>query len=332
MEDRLAAQVLISAPYLIPDFSRFESEFDAAGVRPLIAEVRERLSEAELRKFAGTIDGAVCGDDRFSSEVLEACAPRLRVISKWGSGVDSIDREAAARLGIRVFNTPGAFTDAVADTVLGYVLAFARQLPWLDRQMKGGRWGKLPGRALHECTLGVVGVGRIGRAVLRRARAFGMRLLGHDIVDVDPAFLAEVGVDMIPLEGLLEGADFVSLNCDLNPTSRGLIDRRALARMKPSAVLVNTARGPILDEKALVEALRAGRLAGAALDVFEDEPLPMDSPLRQMDNVLLAPHNANSSRSAWERVHRATLGNLFLGLGLAVPRTWRAEAVEESPA
>ncbi len=328
----MRAQVLISAPYLIPVFSRFAPEFDAAGVRPVIAEVRERLPESELRKFAGTIDGAVCGDDRFSAAVLEACTPRLKVISKWGSGIDSIDREAAARFGIRVFHTPGAFTDAVADTVLGYVLDFARQLPWLDRQMKSGRWGKLPGRALHECTLGVVGVGRIGRAVLRRARAFGMKLLGHDIVEADRGFLDEVGAEMTSLEELLERADFVSLNCDLNPTSRGLIDRRAVARMKRSAVLINTARGPIVDEKALVEALRDGRLAGAALDVFEEEPLPMDSPLRQMDNVLLAPHNANSSPSAWERVHRATLANLFQGLGLAVPRDWRVEAAEFRPA
>jgi len=324
-------QVLISAPYLIPVFSRFEPEFAAARVRPVIAEVRERLSEPELGEFAGTIDGAVCGDDRFSAAVLEACAPRLKVISKWGSGVDSIDREAAARLGVRVFNTPGAFTEAVADTVLGYALAFARQLPWLDRQMKSGRWAKLPGRALHECTLGVVGVGRIGRAVLRRARAFGMNLLGHDIVQVDRAFLDEVGAEMIPLEELLERADFVSLNCDLNPSSLGLIDGGAMARTKRGAVLINTARGPIVDEKALVQALRDGRLAGAALDVFEDEPLPLDSPLRQMDNVLLAPHNANSSPSAWERVHRATLANLFLGLGLAVPQEWRIEAAEIRP-
>jgi len=321
-------QVLISAPYLIPVFSRFESEFAAAGVRPVIAEVGERLSEPELGEFAGRIDGAVCGDDRFSAAVLEAYAPRLKVISKWGSGVDSIDREAAARLGVRVFNTPGAFTEAVADTVLGYALAFARQLPWLDRQMKSGRWAKLPGRALHECTLGVVGVGRIGRAVLRRARAFGMNLLGHDIVKVDRAFLDDVGAEMIPLEELLERADFVSLNCDLNPSSLGLIDGRAMGLMKRGAVLINTARGPIVDEKALVHALRDGRLAGAALDVFEDEPLPMNSALRQMDNVLLAPHNANSSPSAWERVHRATLGNLFLGLGLAVPRDWRIETAE----
>lgn len=323
--------VLVSAPYLIPVFSRFEAEFAAAGVRPVIAEVRERLSEPELGKFAGTIDGAVCGDDRFSAAVLDACAPRLKVISKWGSGVDSIDREAAARLGVRVFNTPGAFTEAVADTVLGYVLAFARQLPWLDRQMKSGRWAKLPGRALHECTLGVVGVGRIGRAVLRRGRAFGMNLLGHDIVEVDRTFLDQVGATMTSLEDLLERADFVSLNCDLNPTSLGLLGRRAVARMKRSAVLINTARGPIVDERALVESLSDGRLAGAALDVFEDEPLPMDSPLRQMDNVLLAPHNANSSPSAWERVHRATLGNLFLGLGLAVPRDWQVETAESRP-
>lgn len=321
--------VLVSAPYLVPVFSRFQAEFDAAGVAAVVANVRERLSESDLRRYAGQIDGAVCGDDRFTAKILEAAAPRLKVISKWGSGVDSIDRQAAARVGVQVFNTPGAFTDAVADTVLGYMLAFARQIPWLDAQMKAGRWAKLPGRALQECTLGVVGVGRIGKGVLRRARAFGMELVGYDIVEVDRSFLDQVGAAMVPLQDLLGRADFVSLNCDLNPTSRGLIDRLALARMKPSAVLINTARGPIIDEKALVEALRGERLAGAALDVFEEEPLPKDSPLRQMGNVLLAPHNANSSPSAWERVHRATLANLFVGLGLRVPETWRAEAADQ---
>jgi len=318
-------RVLVSAPYLVPVFSRFQPEFDAAGVSAVVANVLERLSESDLRPYAGEIDGVVCGDDRFSAEILEASAPRLKVISKWGSGIDSIDRQAALRLGVRVFNTPGAFTEAVADTVLGYVLAFARQIPWLDAQMKAGRWIKLPGRALQECTLGVVGVGRIGKAVLRRARPFGMKLLGHDIVEIDPVFVDAVEVSMTSLDDLLTEADFVSLHCDLNPSSRQLMDRRAFGRMKPSAVLINTARGPIVEEGALMEALGRGRLAGAALDVFEEEPLPEESPLRRMEQVLLAPHNANSSRTAWERVHRETLANLFRGLGLEIPPAWRQE-------
>jgi D-3-phosphoglycerate dehydrogenase len=186
----------------------------------------------------------------------------------------------------------------------------------LDQAVKSGRWQKIPGRSLSECTLGVVGVGDVGKAVVRKARAFGMTLLGNDIVDVNHVFLAETGLNMVPLDTLLAEADFISLNCDLNPTSHHLINAETLALMKPDAVLINTARGPVVDEAALVAALQGGTIAGAALDVFEQEPLPPESPLLQMDNVMLAPHNANSSPTAWERVHWNTICNLLDGLGI----------------
>jgi D-3-phosphoglycerate dehydrogenase len=309
--------VLISAPYLIPSIERFLPVFQHYGLEVLVAEVHERLSEEELLRYAGQFDGALCGDDRFTERVMQACLPRLKVISKWGTGIDSIDRPAAQRLGIRVCNTPNAFTLPVSDSVLGYILAFARQLPWMDRAVKGGVWAKLPGRSLSECTLGVIGVGNIGKAVLRRARAFGMKLLGNDIVPIAPDFIAENGVEMTSLEDLLRRADFVSVNCDLNPTSYHIINAKTLGWMKPSAVLINTARGPLVDESALVAALQQGQIAGAALDVFEVEPLPEDSPLRRMDNVLLAAHNSNASPAAWERVHWNTIRNLLDGLGIS---------------
>jgi D-3-phosphoglycerate dehydrogenase len=281
--------------------------------------VVERLSDVELMPYAGKIDGVIAGDDRFSSVVLESFSPRLKVISKWGTGIDSIDQETAARLGVKVFNTPDAFIDAVADSVMGYILAFARQIPWMDNKLKSGGWEKIPSVALHECTLGVIGVGRIGKTVLKRAHAFGMNLLGNDILEINADFIKTYGVEMMPLMDLLEKADYISINCDLNPTSRHLIDQTAMARMKKTAVLINTARGPVVEEEALIRALQLGNIAGAGLDVFEDEPLPVDSPLRSMDNVLLGSHNANSSPSAWERVHRNTLRNLFIGLGLEPP-------------
>jgi D-3-phosphoglycerate dehydrogenase / 2-oxoglutarate reductase len=247
--------------------------------------------------------------------VLECYAPRLRVISKWGTGIDSIDRQAAARLGIQVRNTPNAFTLPVADSVMGYLLAFARLQPWMDREMKAGVWSKISGRSLSECTLGVIGVGNIGKAVLRRARAFGMRLLGNDIIPIAPDFLLENGVEMTSLPDLMRRADFISVNCDLNPTSYHIINAQSLSCCQPHAVLINTARGPLVDEPALIQALQGGQIAGAAMDVFEVEPLPLDSPLLRMDNVMLAPHNTNSSPSAWERVHWSTLRNLIDGLG-----------------
>lgn len=311
--------VLISAPYFIPVFGQYKEYFDKAGIEVDLADVVERLSEAELMPYAGKIDGVIAGDDRFSSAMLEAFSPRLKVISKWGTGIDSIDQETATRLGVKVLNTPDAFTDAVADSVMGYILAFARQIPWMDDKLKSGGWEKIPSVALHECTLGVIGVGRIGKTVLKRAHAFNMKLLGNDIVEIDRGFLEEFTVEMLPLLELLERSDFVSLNCNLNPTSQHLINDEALARMKDSAVLINTARGPVIVESALISALQEGEIRGAGLDVFEDEPLPIDSPLRSMDSVLLASHNANSSPSAWERVLRNTLHNLFIGLGFEPP-------------
>jgi D-3-phosphoglycerate dehydrogenase len=308
--------VLFSAPYMIPFRARFQPLFDQCGIELLVPAVNERMEEDQILAYAGQFDGAVCGDDRFSARVLRACAPRLKVISKWGTGIDSIDREAAAGLGVQVRNTPNAFTLPVADTVLGYMLAFARRQPWMDRALKGGTWAKIPGYSLSEQTLGVVGVGNIGKAVIRRARAFGMRILATDIIPIASDFLAETRIELTSLEDLLARADYVSLNCDLNPTSRHLMNPRTFALMKPTAVLINSARGPIVDEAALVAALQNGQIGGAALDVYEFEPLPVDSPLRTLDNVMLAPHNANSSPAAWERVHKNTLRNLLDGLAL----------------
>jgi D-3-phosphoglycerate dehydrogenase len=306
--------ILFTAPYMIPFLDRFRPTFEQYNLELITLPVEERLEKAQILKFAGQFDGTICGDDQYSAEVLQACVPRLKVISKWGTGIDSIDSKTAEDLGVRVFRTPNAFTLPVADTVMGYILAFARRQPWMDQEMKVGRWEKLPGRSLSECTLGVIGVGNIGKVVLKRANAFKMELLGNDIVQIEPEFIAGVGVEMTSLNDLLSRADFISLNCDLNPTSRKLINQSTLAQIKSTAILINTARGQVVDESALVEALQAGTIGGAALDVFEVEPLPQDSSLLEMENVMLAPHNANSSPAAWEHVHWSTIRNLLEGL------------------
>lgn len=310
----------MTAPYMIPFLDRFRPALSEYGIDLIVPDVRERMEEDDILKYAGQFDGTICGDDRYTARVIAACAPRLKVISKWGTGVDSIDAEACAKFGVKLGRTPNAFTTPVADTVLGYMLAFARRQPWMDREMKSGKWEKIPGRTLSEMTLGVIGVGNIGKAVTRRAKAFGMKVLGTDIIDVDHVFVNETGIEIANLQSLLANSDFVSVNCDLNPTSHHLINADTLALMKPTAVLINTARGPIVEEKALVAALASGQVGGAALDVFEFEPLPLDSPLLKMDNVLLAPHNSNSSPAAWERVHWSTIKNLVEGLGMRVKK------------
>jgi D-3-phosphoglycerate dehydrogenase len=308
--------VLMTAPYMIPFLDRFRPVLAEYGVDLIVPDVNERMEEVDLLQYAGQFDGTICGDDRYTARVIEACLPRLKAISKWGTGIDSIDSETCARLGVKVGRTLNAFTTPVADTVLGYMLAFARRGPWMDAAMKRGEWEKISGKALSESVLGVIGVGNIGKAVTRRARAFGMKVLGTDIIDVDHVFVSETGIEMTNLEYLLSNSDFISINCDLNPTSHHLINSETLAKMKSTAVLINTARGPIVEENALVAALSSGQVGGAALDVFEHEPLPLESPLLKMDNVMLAPHNSNSSPAAWERVHWSTIRNLLDGLGI----------------
>ncbi len=306
--------VLLSAPYMLPFVERFKPVFSHYGIDLIVPDVHERMEEEQILEYAGKFDGTICGDDRYSERVIRQCLPRLKVISKWGTGIDAINKPFAESVGVMVSNTTNAFTLPVSDSVLAYMLAFARRQPWMDRAMKDGIWEKIPGRSLSECTLGVIGVGNIGKAVIRRARGFGMRILGNDIQSIAPDFILENKVEMVSLQELLEQADFISLNCDLNPTSFHIINAHTFEMVKPVAVLINTARGPLVEEPALVSALQNEQLAGAALDVFEVEPLPQDSPLRKMENVMLASHNSNSSPSAWERVHWNTIRNLLVGL------------------
>ncbi|PIP55586.1 MAG: dihydrofolate reductase [Candidatus Zambryskibacteria bacterium CG22_combo_CG10-13_8_21_14_all_42_17] len=296
-------KVLITAPYFQLIVDQYQHIFDQNNIELVIPKVNERMSEEELLGLVGEIDGILCGDDRITDKVL-ASAPKLKVIVKWGTGIDSIDTDAAQRRGIPIRNTPNAFTEPVADTILSYILCFARGTIDLDRKVREGVWEKKLNVALNECALGVIGVGNIGKAVIKRAEAFGMKILANDIKDIDLDF-------MVPLDKLLKESDFVSLCCDLNPTSYHLINRETIGLMKPTAYLINAARGTLIEEGALIEALNQKKIAGVALDVFEDEPLIANHPFKQMSNVILSPHNANASPSAWERVHENSISSLM---------------------
>ncbi len=303
-------KVLVSAPYMQAVLDRFRNELEVRGVEMVVPPVQERLEEEVLLTLMSDIDGVICGDDRFTRKVIEA-SPKLKVLSKWGTGIDSLDADACKSHGVAIRRTRDAFSVPVAESVFGYILCFTRQLPFMDQDMRQKNWKKIPGRVLEECTLGVIGVGDVGKTVVRRAVALGMPVLGHDIVKMPEAFLKETGIVMLSKEELLRRADFVSLHADLNLTSHHLMSDNEFELMKQSAVIINTCRGPVVDERALVKSLQSCKIAGAALDVFESEPLPADSPLLVMDNVLLAPHNANSSAMYWERVHRKTIENLM---------------------
>jgi D-3-phosphoglycerate dehydrogenase len=303
-------KVLVSAPYMQPVIHRFEETFSKNQIEVFLPPINERMEEEELLEWIPEMDGAICGDDRFTEKVLRS-APRLKVISKWGTGIDSIDQDTCKKIGITICNTPNAFSEPVADSIIGYMLCFARNLTWMDKKMREGIWQKISGKALKECVLGVIGVGNVGKAVIRRATSFGMRILGNDIIDISEDFISETNVEIVTKEALLREGDFVSLNCNLNPTSYHLMSYDRFRLMKPTSIIINTARGPIINELDLVKALKEKVIAGAALDVFEHEPLPTNSPLRGMDNVMLAPHNANSSPQSWEAVHHNTIKNLI---------------------
>lgn len=308
-------KVLVSAPYLLPFIDRFRPFFHDNEVEIIIPIVEERLEEKDLLKYIPDIDGAICGDDQFTNTVLGK-AKKLKVISKWGTGIDSIDQAACAKIGIAVRNVPNAFTIPVSDTVLAYILNFARNGSRMTDEIKSGRWCKIQGRALHECSLGVVGVGNIGETVLRKAKAFSMELYATDIHPIPGDLIVELDIKEVGLTELLAKSDFVSLNCDLNDSSYHLINSDTLNKMKKESILINTSRGPVVNEQDLIRALKDGRIGGAALDVFEREPLSRESELLTMSNVMLAPHNSNSSIFAWEHVHKASINNLMEGLGI----------------
>lgn len=252
--------------------------------------------------------------DRITPEMLTA-APRLRIVANMAVGYDNIDPAAAADLGVWVTNTPGVLAETTADLAFGLLLAAARRIVESDRDTRAGGWktwsptGFL-GVDAFGATLGIVGLGEIGEAVARRARGFKMRILYHSRTR-KPALEADLGLEYRPLPELLAESDFVSLHTPLTPETRHLIDAAALAAMKPGAILVNTARGQVVDQDALVDALRAGRLGGAALDVTTPEPLPLDHPLYTFPNVIITPHIGSASRATRARMAEMAAANIL---------------------
>lgn len=271
-----------------------------------------------LLREAAPSDGLVSLlTDRVDGALLDA-APKLRVVSNYAVGYDNIDVEAATARGVVVTNTPGVLTETVADFTMTLLLATARRLVEADRFTRAGRWKSwepmlLLGQDVHGATLGLVGLGRIGAAVARRARGFGMRLLYHDVVRRED-LEAELGLEFAAFDEVLRRADFVSVHTPLTPQTRHLIGAAQLRLMKKTAILVNTARGPIVDPDALHQALVSGEIWGAGLDVFEVEPVPADHPLLALDNIIVAPHVASASVETRTKMAQMAVENLLVAL------------------
>jgi len=271
------------------------------------------VSEADLLDIVEPYHAIVCSDDEITDKVLSR-AKNLKLISKWGVGINSIDLASAKRRGIVVYNSPGAFSESCATMIFSFLLHFARGVARQDKMVRDGKWEHLPGFSLTGKTIGIIGLGNIGQAVAKRALAFEMRILGCDIVDINPNIISDYKIEMMDRGGLLKQSDFVILAPDLNPSSFHLVGEKEFSLMKSTAYLINTSRGPVVDEKALIKALQNKDIAGAGLDVFENEPLPIDNPLRQLDNVILTPHNAYNTLEAENYVHDNTIKNLIEGL------------------
>jgi glyoxylate reductase len=277
-------------------------------------------SRAELLAAVAGCDGILTLlTDRVDEELLGAAGSGLRVVSNFAVGVDNIDLAACAASGVAVGNTPGVLTETSADLAFALILAAARRLPEGDRFVRAGGWRTwdpllLLGRDVYGSTLGIIGFGRIGQAVARRATGFGMTVIYHNRNAVPAEIERSLGAERVTLEGLLGRSDFVSLNVSLSPETRHLIDGPRLARMKPTAILVNTSRGPVVDQAALYEALRDGVIAGAALDVTDPEPMAADDPLLTLDRCLVVPHIASGSVATRDRMASMAAANLLAGV------------------
>jgi len=272
-----------------------------------------------LRAVAGCDGVLTLLTDRVDDEFLDAAGPQLKVVSNYAVGFDNVDVPACTARGIPVGNTPGVLTETTADLAFALMMAAARRLPEGDRYVRAGKWKTwgpmlLLGPDVHGATIGIVGFGRIGQAVARRAAGFGMKILYHDVHRADPAIETEHSATFLPLEKLLAQADFVSLHVNLTPETRGLINTEKLGWMKPTAVLVNTSRGPVVDGAALATALRDGQIFAAGLDVTDPEPIAIDDPLLSLDNCLVVPHIASASHATRGKMAEMAAANLLAGL------------------
>ena len=283
-------------------------------------------TEEEYKGLVRGMSGLIVGGEKVPASVIEAGAD-LRVISLHGVGFDKIDVKAASARGILVCNAPGTNTNAVAELALGLMLASARRIPHADRAVKSGKWGQCIGTEVAGKVLGIVGLGRIGQSLARKAKGLGLRVVGYDVL-LDGTFLVREGVEALSLDELLSRSDFVSLNCSLTAETENLIDESRLRKMKRTAHLINTSRGKVVDEQALQKALQEGWIAGAATDVYSTEP-PDGSPLLLLEELVTTMHMGTHTQEALAEMGRVAAQNVLDALEgrrpafLVNPEVWK---------
>ena len=295
---------------------QFKPELEHLGFDLVVPPIVQAMAEDELVTTIPGFDAWIAGDCPVSRRVIQAgLGGRLRAVVRWGVGVDNVDFEAARELGLPVANTPAVFGNEVADVALGYVIALARETFVIDRGVRAGLWPKPAGVSLTECEAALVGYGNIGQAIATRLLACGM---GVTVYDPFASSVAS-GCRLLKWPEGLETADFLVLASALTPSSRHLVNQSALSRCKPGIRIVNVSRGALIDEAALAAALADGRVHSAALDVFESEPLPATSPLRQHERCVFGSHNASNTSHAVTRVSRRAI-EILMGLLKSAPK------------
>ena len=303
-----ALLILVTCRQMQVELPRHRDRIEQLGYEVLAPDLegRQQFTAAELLEYSPRLVGIIAGDDDLSGAFFDG-SPELKTVIRWGIGMDSVDHDAAQRHGVTVRNTPGVFGHEVADAAFGYILNLARGQVTVDAAVRRGEWPKHEGITLAGTQLGVVGFGAIGREIARRGAGFGMDLAAFDpYVDTAPA-----GVSMTGLDELLATCRFIVLACPLTPETFHLINGDKLALARPDSYLINVARGPVVLEADLIDALKSGRIAGAALDVFEVEPLPLDSELRTLPNVILGAHNGSNTREGVARASRTAVDFLL---------------------
>lgn len=295
-------KVVITAPYLQLEWEKHKDSLREFEI--IIPPVIERFEEEDMMQILRyDVEGIICGDDRITEKVIDA-AKSLKTIVKWGTGIDSINKKYAESKGIKVLNTPEAFIVPVSESTIGLMLSIVRKIDVNNRLMHGGKWEKIRGSTLNESTVGILGYGRIGSTVSEKLSHFTENIIWHDIkpdIELQPSgtFFGR----RVDFSTLISESDIISIHCDLNPTSFHLINEQNISGMKDGIIIVNTARGAIMNEKDIEKNLKSGKIGYVGLDVFEIEPLPEDSYFRNCARSIILSHNSNSSSYFWERVH-----------------------------
>jgi D-3-phosphoglycerate dehydrogenase len=309
-------KVLITCPPMLRQIEKFRKTFEQNGIEIITPDVVQILSEEELIKIVPEVDGWIIGDDPATKKVFtEAKKGKLKAAVKWGVGVDNVDFKACKELNIPISNTPNMFGGEVADLALGYLVGLARESHFIDREVRKGNWVKPSGISISGKTIAVIGLGDIGSQTVKRLKGFNVNILGYDPF-VNNSLDELRDVHFLPLDDIFMQSDFIILTCALTESSKHLINATSISKMKDGVRLINVSRGPLINENDLIIGLLSGKIHSAALDVFEVEPLPINSELLKLDRCIFGTHNGSNTVEAVSRASIKAIDILFNYLGI----------------